>query len=148
MPYRPKRPCNYPGCPNLSNQSYCEVHRQQARREAARTYNRNQRDMELQRFYQSAAWRKLRAIKLMRNPMCEVCYANGRIEKATIVDHERAVKDYWEGRLDMENLTSVCLSCHSRKTRKEEAARRDGNGEPLKQNDERISMWQRDDIRF
>lgn len=27
MPRKPKQPCAYPGCPNLSNGRYCEQHR-------------------------------------------------------------------------------------------------------------------------
>lgn len=26
MPYKPKRPCSYPGCPALVNGRYCEEH--------------------------------------------------------------------------------------------------------------------------
>jgi 5-methylcytosine-specific restriction endonuclease McrA len=76
--------------------------------------------MELQKFYDSSAWRALRKLKLQRNPMCEICFAYGRLTEATIVDHIVAVRDSYEGRLDIENLQSVCLSCHSRKTRQEE----------------------------
>jgi 5-methylcytosine-specific restriction protein A len=125
MPWKPKRPCRHPGCKNLSDQAYCEVHRQAIRTGAARTYNQNSRDTELQRFYNSAPWRALRKIKLQRNPMCEICYADGRLTKAAIVDHIKPVKDCYEDRFDIDNLQSVCLSCHSRKTRQEEAARRE-----------------------
>ena len=31
MPTRPKRPCSYPGCPNLTDGQYCEQHRKEAR---------------------------------------------------------------------------------------------------------------------
>ena len=27
MPRKPKRPCRYPGCPNLSDGVYCKAHR-------------------------------------------------------------------------------------------------------------------------
>lgn len=26
MPYKPKRPCSWPGCPNLTHGRYCEEH--------------------------------------------------------------------------------------------------------------------------
>ena len=30
MPHKPKRPCRYPGCPNLCETgTYCEVHRKE-----------------------------------------------------------------------------------------------------------------------
>ena len=35
MPRKPKRPCRYPGCPNLSDGVYCEVHRALFARENA-----------------------------------------------------------------------------------------------------------------
>ena len=35
MPRKPKRPCRYPGCPNLSDGVYCEVHRTLFARENA-----------------------------------------------------------------------------------------------------------------
>jgi len=124
MPWKPKKPCKHPGCPNLTDGSYCEAHERAARVEAARAYNQNSRDAELQRFYNSPAWRRLRKLKLQQNPVCEICFAAGRVAGAIIVDHIRAVKDSPEDRLSMDNLQSVCLSCHSRKTRKEEAARR------------------------
>ena len=124
MPWKPKKPCKHPGCPNLTDGSYCEAHERAAKAEAARAYNQNSRDKELQGFYNSPAWRRLRKLKLQRNPVCEICYAAGRVTGAVIVDHIRAVRDCPEDRLSMDNLQSVCLSCHSRKTRKEEAARR------------------------
>ena len=121
MPWKPKKACKHPGCPNLSDQTYCEAHRA----EPSRRYNRSDRDMELQRFYNSTAWKNLRRLKLQRNPVCEICFAGGRMADATIVDHIKSLKDCYAARLDMDNLQSVCLSCHSRKTRKEEAERRD-----------------------
>jgi 5-methylcytosine-specific restriction protein A len=55
MPYKPKRPCSHPGCPNLTDGRYCEVHA----KEAARAYERNQRDPGTQKHYGSL-WRKAR----------------------------------------------------------------------------------------
>lgn len=37
MPYTPKRPCRYPGCPNLCESGvYCEAHRKEWSHEALR----------------------------------------------------------------------------------------------------------------
>lgn len=33
MPRKPKRPCAYPGCPNLTDEQYCEQHRKYARQQ-------------------------------------------------------------------------------------------------------------------
>lgn len=124
MPYKPLKPCKHLGCPRLSDQPYCEIHRKAARAESNRLYDRNSRDKELQKFYASTAWRNLRKQKLAATPYCEICFAAGRMTKATIVDHIVPIKDDYARRLDMTNMQSCCQSCHSRKTRKEEARRR------------------------
>ena len=37
MPHTPKRPCRYPGCPNLCDSGvYCEVHRKEWSHDAIR----------------------------------------------------------------------------------------------------------------
>ena len=33
MPYKNLKPCKYPGCPNLTNGTYCEKHKAQAAKE-------------------------------------------------------------------------------------------------------------------
>ena len=49
------------------------------------------------------SWRKIRAEKLIRNPLCEVCF-----EKATLVHHnDRDVKNN-----NPENHKSLCFKCH------------------------------------
>lgn len=30
MPYKPMRPCSFPGCPNLTDGKYCEEHKSKA----------------------------------------------------------------------------------------------------------------------
>ena len=72
---------------------------------------------ELKRFYQSKKWRVLRKLKLSNNPLCEVCEAQGRTKAAAHIDHAQAIKTGSEAwALRLENLRSLCLSCHSRKT--------------------------------
>lgn len=39
MPYSPKKPCRYPGCPRLTHNTYCDVHAKQV----SSHYNRYQR---------------------------------------------------------------------------------------------------------
>lgn len=115
MPWKPLRPCNHPGCPNLSDQAYCEIHRKQIAAEYNRYYNGNKRDKEMQGFYHSQAWVKLREIKIKQNPLCEECYKNGRLKKAVIVDHILPAKEYPDKRLNIDNLQSLCASCHNKK---------------------------------
>lgn len=60
----------------------------------------------------------MRAVKLRHNPLCEECLRHGRITLATLVDHIVPIKK-GGACLDMDNLQSMCDSCHNRKTAKE-----------------------------
>ncbi len=115
MPWKPLKPCRYPGCPNLSDQSYCELHRKSAGTEANRAYDRNVRDREMREFYNSTEWRRLRGLKLKRCPVCEECLREGRITPAVIADHILPAREYPEHRLSMDNLQSLCRACHNKK---------------------------------
>ena len=69
-------------------------------------------------FYQSTAWRKLRAIKLDENPMCEECARSGRLTPAQMVDHIVPINK-GGAELDIDNLQSLCNACHARKSAKD-----------------------------
>ena len=47
MPKMPKRPCGFPGCPNLTAGRFCEAHAKQENRR----YERYQRDPATKRRY-------------------------------------------------------------------------------------------------
>lgn len=111
MPHLPKKPCRYPGCPNLTNETYCEIHKKQANKE----YNQYQRDKFSKTFYNTPKWREIRKLKLTQSPFCEECRKNGTIVKATIVDHIKPIKQGGEP-YALDNLQSLCWSCHSRKS--------------------------------
>lgn len=104
MPRKPKRPCRYPGCPNLSDGVYCEEHRKLYAREnaAARGYD--------------SKWRAARAQYLKRHPLCVKCLEQGILTPATVVDHiiphRGNVRLFW----DMGNWQALCKQCHDRKT--------------------------------
>lgn len=69
-----------------------------------------------QRFYQSEEWQKLRAYKLMNNPLCEECFKKDVLTPATEVDHKVDLVDAPYLCLVLENLRALCKSCHSKKT--------------------------------
>ncbi len=114
MPYKPKKPCAYPGCPELTHERYCEKHK----RVVDKQYNRHGRDRDTQTFYESPAWRRLRRIKLQAQPLCEECLRENKTVKATMVDHIVPIKQGGAA-LDLSNLQSLCGSCHSKKSIKE-----------------------------
>lgn len=110
MPYKPKKPCAYPSCPELTHERFCDKHRQQA----AREYNRYTRDEDSKAFYNSTDWRKLSRRQLKREPLCAECLRAGRIQPAEIADHIRPIRE-GGARLDIENLQSLCRACHNKK---------------------------------
>lgn len=74
------------------------------------------------KFYDARLWRGtdnrqgLRDVKLQQNPLCEDCEANGKTVAAHDVDHVIPIADRPDLRADINNLRSLCKSCHSKKT--------------------------------
>lgn len=112
MPNKLKSPCRQFGCPNLTDRrdGYCEEHAG----ERHRTYKQDRTDVEQQKLYQSARWRKVRAEKLAADPFCEVCARARppRITAATIVHHKLPIKQGGDP-FKRDNLESICASCHN-----------------------------------
>ena len=108
MPRSPKRPCRYPGCPNLCGSgTYCPEH-------SAESPDRL-RGSAAERGY-DAKWRRARKRFLQRHPLCANCLSQGVLTPATVVDHivphrgDRAL--FW----DEKNWQPLCKNCHDRKT--------------------------------
>ena len=107
MPYKPARPCSYPGCPRLTHGRFCEEHQKQ---ENAR-YERYDRDHESKKRYRGA-WPLIRKRHDEAHPVCERCLAEGRI---TPVEHVHHIIPLSEGGTHNEdNLMSLCKPCHSK----------------------------------
>ena len=102
MPRKPPRPCRYPGCPELTfdRSGYCIQHK----RTVAKSYERT-RETAVKRGY-TRRWRKVREMKLNRDPFCEC----GCGKPATVVHHING--DPRDNR--MANLMSLAHECHSR----------------------------------
>lgn len=111
MPTKPKRPCKYPGCANLTDGSYCDEHVKTARQ----NYERYARGYDSHERYGSA-WRKIRGRYLAAHPLCEKCAEAGRYVKAALVHHVRPIAD--GGTHDEANLLSLCVSCHEKMHRR------------------------------
>lgn len=104
MPRKPKRPCRHLGCPNLSDDVYCDQHRAKYARDSA-----------AERGY-DAQWRIVRRRYLRGHPLCADCQRNGKLTPANVVDHiiphrgDEAL--FW----DEKNWQALCKPCHDRKT--------------------------------
>ena len=103
----------------LTTPGYCDTHRGASHHD----YARARRGFDTERgFYQSAAWRAVRAAFLNDHPLCTHCVARGRVVAAVVADHVVPLKD-GGARFDWTNLQGLCVSCHNRKTASETARR-------------------------
>ena len=112
MPSRAKTICSKPGCSQLvtvGSGGVCDEHRKQRHRE----YSRRRDDVDEQRFYNGGTWRKLRTMQLQSQPLCELCLVDGKTVVATVVHHKQEIKLDGE-RYGVDNLQSLCRSCHER----------------------------------
>lgn len=104
-------------CPLLADAGhrYCDKHGNTKQGITAADRAQNASDYKIY----NTTWRKLRWIKLKRNPLCELCLIKGEIVQAQDVHHMLSVDNYPELRLDIDNLQSLCKQCHSTITREE-----------------------------
>lgn len=109
MPRKPKRPCAYPGCLELTDGYYCEKHR----KESNWQYDKYKRTPEEKKRY-GYQWRKIRAMFLGQHPFCEECIKEDRMTLATEVHH--IVPLDHGGTNAEDNLMALCKACHSRLT--------------------------------
>jgi 5-methylcytosine-specific restriction enzyme A len=117
MPTKAKKYCGASRCPERIEvgQRYCLKHLQQRQRNTdKRRGSANQRGYD-------ADWRRLRDWHITNKPLCEICLLGGRVTGADHVDHIEPFHGKNDPlRLDPKNLQSLCKSCHSRKTVKED----------------------------
>jgi 5-methylcytosine-specific restriction protein A len=114
-------PCRHPGCAAVVPvPGYCDAHRVALHRD----YGRARRGFDTEYgFYQSAAWRAVRAAFLREHPVCARCEGRGRVVAAVVADHIKPLKD-GGARFDWANLQGLCVPCHNSKTAGETAKRR------------------------
>lgn len=73
------------------------------------------REDNLQDFYRSKEWRKLKVIARRRdNNECQYCKERGKYKPCRSVHHIQEVKGYPEKALTLSNLVSLCEECHNK----------------------------------
>ncbi len=107
MPRKPKRPCAFPGCPNLTDKQYCEQHEKVQNK----LYNKYERRADVNIRY-GRAWRRVRQRYVSAHPLCERCLVEGKITPVDEVHHIIPVSQ--GGTNDESNLMSLCKSCHNK----------------------------------
>lgn len=107
MPRKPKKPCAFPGCPELTDGRFCEKHKKQ---ENAR-YEKYDRDPAVHRRY-GRAWKRIRDSYVKTHPFCEMCFEEGRVVPVEEVHHKVPLAE--GGTHARDNLISLCRSCHAR----------------------------------
>ena len=115
MPYKPRKPCRHPGCPELidSDKIYCDkhlpLHPEVTRSASERGYGRR--------------WQKASRLFLQEHPFCVECLKEDppRYVKATVVDH--IVPHRGDAHLfwDKNNWQPLCKRHHDLKTGREDS---------------------------
>ena len=91
-----------------------EIHRP-AGHSAYRPENeRQRRQRQGARYYDTARWKRLREMVLSRDPLCVECAKHGVVEASTHVDHITPLAQ--GGTNEMSNLQGLCETCHNKKT--------------------------------
>lgn len=107
MPSKPKKPCAYPGCPNLTHDTYCEKHQSLRHKQ----YDRYSRAHNHDKKYGNN-WKRIRANYVKSHPLCEKCLKEGRITTVEEVHHIIPLSR--GGTNQFCNLMSLCQSCHTK----------------------------------
>jgi len=67
--------------------------------------------------YATKRWRSLRKAQLRVEPMCRSCHESGKVVEATLVDHVIPHRGDMRLFFDVDNLQSLCVTCHDKKTK-------------------------------
>ncbi len=107
MPSAAKRLYTHPGCKALSKGGPCEKHKKQERID----YDARRVGDPFHKIYSTARWKRLRILKLQKDPLCERC--KPAVSEASDVHHKKEIRDGGDP-WNMDNLESLCHACHSR----------------------------------
>lgn len=136
------RRCKQSGCYNMVElpKHYCKQHANQEReyvprdKQSVHRYNtviRNRDDNKRQQynFYRTRRWVHLRQRVLEeQHYLCQYCKADGRVTQGKTVDHVRPLELFPNDGASIENLSVICGSCHTLKTKWEQRYYGSGKG--------------------
>ena len=107
VPRKPKKPCSFSGCPNLTDKRFCEEHEKLE----AKRYEKYDRDPAVRKRY-GRAWKRVRDAYVEMHPVCERCQADGRLTPTQEVHHKKPLSE--GGTHSRDNLIALCKSCHAK----------------------------------
>jgi 5-methylcytosine-specific restriction protein A len=83
------------------------------KRSSDKTYDKTIRKSERVKIYNSKRWKQVRELALIRdNMMCQVCKEQGKDVLADEVHHIIELSEDITKAYDLDNLQSICHSCH------------------------------------
>lgn len=83
--------------------------------ESNKAYDKYKRSKEARAFYKSKAWKQCREVVLQRDHhLCQPCLKMQRVTAANTVHHIKPLEEHPELALDIDNLESICPSCHNK----------------------------------
>lgn len=113
-----KRFCSKAGCKRLTEDRYCSEHKDFVVEDKAtrnRSYDQHVRDQDAKKFYNSKEWKAARAERLRKDKgLCQQCLRERRIKTADMVHHKKPIREYWELRLVVAHMESLCNRCHAK----------------------------------
>ncbi|WMT43490.1 HNH endonuclease [Paenibacillus sp. D2_2] len=102
----------------LTDGKYCDDHANLAQDDTTtrnRLYDKQVRNQDAKKFYNSKEWIVARAQRLrIDKGLCQECLREKRIKSADMVHHTKPIRDNWELRLSIKHLESLCNSCHGK----------------------------------
>jgi len=107
MPTAPfNQKCSHLGCKNPRSKlnSYCIDH-------GGKEYIK-----EIDTLYQTPLWRAIRTTQISKQPLCQACLIDGKVEPAKHIDHVFPWKAYGEQAFSQNIFQSLCHAHHSHKT--------------------------------
>lgn len=107
MPRKPKKPCAFPNCPELTEGRYCDKHQ----KEMNKRYEKYERDPKTKKRY-GRVWQRVRERYVSTHPFCEECLKQGILVPVEEVHHKKPLAE--GGTHQMTNLISLCKSCHAK----------------------------------